>query len=61
MSEATPMYGDRVALTADVTTLGTHHRTGAEGIVEGVHTAHLTVRMSDGRISFPAPMEVRVL
>jgi hypothetical protein len=53
------MRGDRITLTTDVTTLGVQHRAGDQGTVEAEHAGgHLTVRMDDGRPSFPSKDEV---
>ncbi|MFE5560274.1 hypothetical protein [Streptomyces sp. NPDC056544] len=53
------MRGDRVTLTNDIEALGTRHSAGEQGTVEGMHTGgYLTVRMDDGRTTFPAQDEV---
>ncbi|WP_158070742.1 hypothetical protein [Streptomyces sp. CB00316] len=53
------MRGTRIQLTADIEALGTRHKAGDQGTVEGVHTGgNLTVRMDDGRTTFPSQDEV---
>lgn len=53
------MRGTRIQLTSDIEALGTRHKAGDQGTVEGVHTGgNLTVRMDDGRPNFPSQDEV---
>jgi hypothetical protein len=53
------MRGKRITLTTTVEALGTRHRAGEQGAVEEVHAdGHLTVRMDDGRRTFPTGDEV---
>ncbi|MER7750250.1 hypothetical protein ABT013_33840 [Streptomyces bacillaris] len=53
------MRGTRIKLTTDIQAGGTRHKAGAEGTVEKTHTGgDLTVRMDDGRTTFPSKDEV---
>lgn len=53
--------GSRVVLAVDIETLGARHEAGSQGTVEKVHAGGgLTVRMDDGRATFPGQGDVSI-